>query len=90
MTGRRGTEALVNLIAVSEHPADLTILSGDRFNERVSIFEEYAHGGLEVLKNELAKSPKPLVDTFRDLILEACPSPEASSAPDLRGYRPSL
>jgi dnd system-associated protein 4 len=89
MTGRRGTEALVNLLAVAVHPADLTILSGERFGDRIAIFEEYAHGGLEII-NELLRSPKPPVEVFRDLVLEACPSPMSASAPDLRDHAPVL
>ena len=51
----RGYDRLINLIAVT-HTQDIKILSTQDSRaeiEKVQIFEEYANGGLEHLKNEL-------------------------------------
>lgn len=43
---------VINAIAVSEDD-DAYLLSEEREDEKIKIFEEYACGGLEVLKNEI-------------------------------------
>lgn len=42
-------EGFIRSLAVAE-TGELAVLSEDRSDERVDIFEEYAHGGLEILK----------------------------------------
>jgi dnd system-associated protein 4 len=55
-TNRRGSEALVNMIAAASiaDTDDIEILSPSRFSDRVLIFEEYANGGLIELEQRLA------------------------------------
>jgi dnd system-associated protein 4 len=64
---RRGTEPLVNMIAASAS-GDPEILADDRFDERLAIFEEYANGGLEILRGLLAAEPRPAVDVVLELV----------------------
>ncbi len=66
-TNRRGTEPLVNMIATSAS-GDPEILADDQFDERMAIFEEYANGGLEVLRGLLAAEPRPAVDVVLELV----------------------
>lgn len=53
----RGFETVINLLALY-HTSDASILKGDDESEdrRTTIFEEYAHCGLNFLANELADS----------------------------------
>jgi dnd system-associated protein 4 len=46
-------ELLIQVLAVLEHSDDLEILRDDRVAERVSIFEEYVNGGLEIIQAHL-------------------------------------
>jgi dnd system-associated protein 4 len=72
-----GHEALVNMIAgVSK--GDLNILSDDRFDERLTIFEDYANGGLNALKEVLSRSTTPALDIVLDLIAEMEKPPQES------------
>lgn len=81
-TNRRGTEALVNMIAVSE-TGDPEILAADRFDERLAIFEGYANGGLEILRSLLATEPRPAVDVILELIQKIARADEAKAAVSL-------
>jgi len=74
-TNRRGTEALVDMIAVAE-TGDPEILAADRFDERLGIFEGYANGGLEILRGLLASEPRPAVDVILELIQKIARSDE--------------
>ena len=69
MVTLRGTEALVNMLAISQTD-DPTILSEGRFDDRIVIFEEYANGGLEILGELIDRTPQPLVDIIRDLVAQ--------------------
>lgn len=55
-TNRRGTEALVNMLAAASiaDSEDIEILSPGRFNDRILVFEEYANGGLAELEQRLS------------------------------------
>lgn len=52
---RLGASALVDMLAASVHD-DVTILSDDGADDRLTIFEEYANGGLSVLSSRLQSS----------------------------------
>jgi dnd system-associated protein 4 len=64
-----GAGPLLDMLAtaVSE---DKDILATDRENERVEIFEEYANGGLEVIRERLAARGGSPLDALLDLVLE--------------------
>lgn len=54
----RGYDMVINLLAITENK-DIKIISlnnEEYENERIHIFEEYANGGLEILKEELRGS----------------------------------
>lgn len=70
MTSRPGAEPLINMLALSQTD-DVTILSEERFEERALMFEEYANGGLEVLRELVANSPKSVVDIVQQLVRQA-------------------
>jgi dnd system-associated protein 4 len=53
MSNRLGTEIVMDMIAVATDPDDKELLSEARQDERVAILEEYANGGLEVLKERI-------------------------------------
>ena len=80
MTSLPGAEMLVNMLAVSQTD-DPTILLDERFDDRIVIFEEYANGGLEVLRESLDQSPKPAVDVLRDLVMQADIDAQTNIAP---------
>ncbi len=50
MNNRLGTEIVMDMMAVATNPDDKELLSEDRKDERIAIFEEFANGGLEVIK----------------------------------------
>jgi dnd system-associated protein 4 len=54
MSNRLGTEVVMDMIAVATNPEDKELLSEARAAERVAVLEEYANGGLEVLKERIA------------------------------------
>lgn len=62
---------------------DKEILSTERENERVQLFEEYANGGLEVIRDRLAAKGGSPLDALLGLILEFQVEPEASVEPNL-------
>lgn len=65
-----GHEALVNMISVMS-TKDFKILSPERFEERLLIFEEYANGGLQILEDLLARAERQSLDVVLDLIMES-------------------
>jgi dnd system-associated protein 4 len=81
-TNRRGTEALVNMIAASAS-GDPEILSDDRFDDRLAIFEEYANGGLELLGALLAAEPRPTVDIVLELVQKVLRADQAEEPVNL-------
>lgn len=54
MNNRLGTEVVMDMIAVATNPEEKELLSEARAAERVAILEEFANGGLEVLKERIA------------------------------------
>ncbi len=49
---------------------EMDILADDRIDERLTIFEEYANGGLEIIRERLANAPRPALDVVLDIILD--------------------
>jgi len=69
MLNRYGTEELMDMIAVMDQPEDRELLSTSRQSDRVSILEEYANGGLEVIQERIHLSGAvPLQSVFVQLI----------------------
>lgn len=82
MINRFGTEIVMDMIAVSEAPDDRELLSEARQDERVAIMEEYANGGLEVIRERLsAAGAVPIQSVFVHLLQEYL-SEGASAADD--------
>lgn len=81
-TNRRGTEALANMIAAVDSE-DPEILSDDRFDERLEIFEQYANGGLEILRGLLANEPRPAIDVILELVQRICRSEDVQESVSL-------
>lgn len=53
MINRTGTEMVTDMIAVATKPEDKELLSEAGKGDRVALLEEYANGGLEVIKESL-------------------------------------
>ena len=85
MTNRNGCETAVNLIAVLCNEDDPEILSESRFDERITMFEEYASGGLEIIKNLINASPKQVREVLLQLIDESLPKTSPEKASDITG-----
>lgn len=66
-------EGLFNLLAVSE-TGDADVVDRSRFGEQLTIFEEYANGGLEIISNALADG-KTQSDTLAKLVTDAVLQP---------------
>jgi dnd system-associated protein 4 len=88
-THRRGTEPLANMIAAAATD-DPEIVAGDRFEERLEIFEEYANGGLELLRGMLATDPRAPVDVILALVQKVCRADDPVDQVDLSGGADSL
>ncbi len=56
MVNRTGTEIVTDMIAVATYPDDKELLSEARKDERVALLEEYANGGLEVIRDRLSEA----------------------------------
>ena len=85
MSNRPGTEMAVNLIAVLKNPEDPEILSEERFDERISIFEEYASGGFSIIRDITDSSPNPIRDSLLQLINEFLPKVSGDQENDITG-----
>lgn len=83
MSNRLGTEIVMDMIAVATTPDDKELLSEAREDERVAILEEFANGGLEVLKERIGTAGVlPLQTVLVHLLQEYLRS---GKAPDNRG-----
>jgi dnd system-associated protein 4 len=76
-------DAFINALAIAE-TNDLKILGGERDDDRVKIFEEYAHGGLLEIKRILSQPGEDL-DHLLQAVIDAREStvPPEGLAPDL-------
>lgn len=88
MCNRRGTEDLVNMLCVADASEDPQILEDDRFEERILLLEEYANGGLEILKHELDRSVVDVSECVLKVVRGALGPPSAMDAPDLAAALP--
>lgn len=89
-TNRRGTETLANMIGAAE-TGDPEIVSPAKFEERLTIFEEYANGGLERLRSALAEAgPRPPLDVLVSLVQKACRTGEEPDRLDLSSLADNL
>lgn len=63
-------ETLINAVALAE-TEDISLLEddSDAFDKKMTIFEEYAAGGLEILNNKLMENPKLALNSYFDLII---------------------
>jgi dnd system-associated protein 4 len=75
---RLGVDGLIDMLAATEHE-DVSILGSDHADERLTMFEEFANGGLGVIQSRLTQSKADL-DSLLAIILE-CES-EVRTEPD--------
>jgi dnd system-associated protein 4 len=63
---------LINMMAVSVKK-DLNILSEEEniIDEKLRIFEEFANGGLEIIKRKISESTEPILQCIVDLLAAA-------------------
>ncbi|TDD89524.1 DNA phosphorothioation-associated protein 4 [Actinomadura darangshiensis] len=61
--------AVIDSMGVLAHPNDAGIMADDRLPERIKVFEEYANGGLSIIRGELNSGAhvRPM-----DVILNLC------------------
>lgn len=72
--------ALIDSLGILHSPNDASIMSDDRLGERISVFEEYANGGLAIIQGELnATQSRPI-----DVLLGLCREAGTQSKSDLR------
>jgi len=76
-----GHESVINAIAAVS-TGDLEILAYDRLGDRITVFEEYANGGLLEFQKELRADRNPL-DRIRELLTEAQAQETDGKAPDI-------
>ena len=65
---RLGVEGLIDMLAAAVHD-DVAILSPDQYDERLTVFEEFANGGLDILQSRLAQSKADL-DSLLTVVLD--------------------
>ena len=73
-------EPFVSMLAAVTKEGDPEILDASRLPERITIFEEYANGGLEYIQEQLNTRREPLDVIIRSLTTEA-----VSDAGEVRG-----
>ena len=83
MCNRRGTEVLVNMMSAAKASEDPQVLEDSRFEERILVFEEYANGGLEILKHELGRSVVDPSEFILKIIRDALGPSSVLDAPNL-------
>ncbi|MFI9633590.1 hypothetical protein ACIHAX_12920 [Nocardia sp. NPDC051929] len=65
------SETLVNMIAANVVTDDPEIMDALRIEERITIFEEHANGGLEFLQEQVNVRHQPAAHVIIDLVTEA-------------------
>jgi dnd system-associated protein 4 len=66
----QGAEDLIDMLAAAADQ-DIAILGSDREDERLTVFEEFAHGGLDVLQSQMEQEEaKPYLDSLLTIIIE--------------------
>ncbi|ALQ66678.1 DNA phosphorothioation-associated protein 4 [Bacillus cereus] len=62
-------ETVINAVALAE-TGDLTIINtdDDAFDRKITIYEEYAAGGLEYLYNQIMENPRHALDNYFDFL----------------------
>lgn len=70
LTDPAHAKTLIATIAAASNPEDPEILASGREDERVTIFEEYANGGLEVLQGEINKRKEPTDQVCLSLVAD--------------------
>ncbi len=71
LTGRAFSEALINMIAANVVKDDPEIMDWMRVEERLSIFEEFANGGLEYIQEQVNVRHQTADLVVADLVSEA-------------------
>ena len=71
MTKSAYFEAIVDMICAAESDVRPEFLADDYLDDRVSVFEEYANGGLELLQKELRNAYGRPLDILTSLIASA-------------------
>ncbi|MEQ6900783.1 hypothetical protein [Nocardioides sp. YIM 152588] len=71
MTAPAFSEALINMIAANVVTDDPEIMDGERIQERIVIFEEFANGGLEYIQEQVNVRHQPAALVVGDLVAEA-------------------
>lgn len=84
-----GLELFIDLLAAAASE-DKDILASDRADDRVQLFEEYANGGLEIVRDRIAGSQRAPLDTMLDLVLEFERRDEAKGKVDLEAIAADL
>ncbi|WP_280771819.1 DNA phosphorothioation-associated protein 4 [Salipaludibacillus daqingensis] len=62
-------EIVIDMVAIKD-TKDLDIINPDRFDDKITIFEEYAAGGLERIMQVYNDSPSNFTDNLYDFLLE--------------------
>lgn len=65
------SEALINMIAANVVKDDPEIMDAARIEERMTIFEEFANGGLEYIQEQVNVRHQPAALVVGDLVAEA-------------------
>lgn len=73
---RLGVDGFIDMLAAAVNE-DVTILGQDKSDDRLTLFEEFANGGLDVLESRLVQT-EPSLDSLLDIVLER----EAREEPD--------
>ena len=74
--------AIVNAIALAEEKElDVLLETEDAFDRKLTIFEEYANAGLEMIKQRVLDLPGSALENMLDLVFEF--SPDRVEVPDL-------
>lgn len=65
---RLGVDGFIDMLAAAVNE-DVTILSAEKSDDRLTIFEEFANGGLDVLQARLVRT-EPNLDSLLSIVLE--------------------
>lgn len=64
-------EALMNILALSEHKdSGYLEFEGEKFDEKIKLFEEYACGGLDIIKSSIMEPGLDAHNTIIGMILD--------------------
>lgn len=71
MVGLSWSAQFIDMLGIHGFDGDSDIMRDDRLGERITVFEEYANGGLTYLEDRIAQGQLPIDEVCTELVIDA-------------------